>query len=395
MYSDEELQSFVDRITPFKICQGEILEMLDVWFIKGYNKKPGFNIHNIYHNYDIIQTGLPRTKKDFHNMKNMIEFCGSSSLEFIKKYNTFKLWKKTENERLSFAYFGKIIPKFVKLLEKLGKDIIATSLIPKYTEYVINEIEPDYIDQDTSWNGIIKSGVTLQTLFKSRNFTKNEMTRALKLYGDYHSQHQLTYQNIANIKGYDLPDHWFNYIHHIEVLDWAVNKKAQLEKEKIIYGPAGQNMTLHYHTLLKHIFPNMLDQGPKTAWRKIITRLEEVQKKQIEDSLGSFVQFDIPNNIKDVIKNFPNITIIDSNQGLRQEGETMNHCVAGYVRSCITGKSIILHISLTNESTGEIGLKDGKYVIFQHYGKKNSIPSNENQKELENLIIKLNQIERR
>jgi hypothetical protein len=237
--------------------------------------------------------------------------------------------------------------------------------------------------------------VTLQTLFKSRNFTKTEMTRALKLYGNYDSQHKLTYQNIANIKGYDLPDHWFNYIHHIEVLDWAVNKKVQLEKEKIIYGPAGQSMTLHYHTLLEHIFPNMLDQGPKTAWRKVIKKLEEVQKKQIEDSLGSFVQFDIPNSIKKIIKNFPNITIIDSNQGLRQEGETMNHCVAGYVRSCITGKSIILHISSTNESTGEIGLKDGKYVIFQHYGKKNSIPSNENQKELENLIIKLNQKEKK
>lgn len=388
MYSDEETQDFVERITPFN-CSNP-LQILDVWFYKNYRNKK-FSISSVFYDADIIQKYLPQTKRDLINIKKMLQFtiyCNDDNVisENIKKYNLLKLNKKSENELFSVAFLGVINNKFVKLLNKCDYMQNFTEL--SNAKQIINEIDDNYFNGQINFINLFRAGVKLQTLFSKYNLTKAQCIDALNLYGD---SKKLTFQNIANIKGYELPDHWFRYINSSEVLDWANSKKDQLLKSREIHGPTGQSVTFYYHTLLEYITPDMLNQGPKTAWRKIMKELEEIQQKKIEDSLGEYVEFKIDPNITKVCKDIKEVKILKDNFSLRTEGNIMQHCVAGYVHSCITGKSTILHIEIENKSsTAEIGLKDNQYNVFQHKGIKNSNTYYKNNDLLDNIIKKLN-----
>jgi len=121
--------------------------------------------------------------------------------------------------------------------------------------------------------------------------------------------------------------------------------------------------------------------------------LEEQQQARIQAQFGEEVRFKIPEQLKKVCSNFPEVKIIETNFQLRDEGKKMKHCAGSYVHSCIEGVSQILHLDTDQgPSTAEIGKRKGQkdWTIFQHYTVNDHAPQQKNREVTEKLLLRLN-----
>jgi len=118
--------------------------------------------------------------------------------------------------------------------------------------------------------------------------------------------------------------------------------------------------------LLREITDDMLDQGEKTAFRKVIARLEEVARNKLEAQLGNNVS--LPTLPKPA--GFDDVVPLDTSHKLRDEGNVMNHCVGGYINACLSKVSYIYHIGepAPKGATFEVCLDNDKYTVMQIYG---------------------------
>lgn len=381
-FSEEKVMEVVNNTSPFhsKEHNLKLLEIMLRW-------DTGIHIRDVIQNVDACYEGKPRDTRELYHMKDMVKF--STINRHLRKYHLLKCKDRSMPERLALALEGVIRPQLVDLIRKkrsLVHNLIFSYGVEKALEFV-REIDPEYFT-DITWRGLVASGVSHKTLLGKFPFNKRERHEAILLYGFMDSLH-LELKSVASIKGIVIPDHWFHYIREPEVLIWAAEKKAQLSKTRTVHGPGGETVVMYYHQLLGDVTPEMLHRGPKTSWKVVKERLEQAAIQRLLDSMGKEVKFKIPESVGRAAMGLP-ITILESNWALQNEGDTMGHCVAGYVHSCISGKSYIAHVDGPLPSTVEFGKREGSWEVFQHYGVRNAPPPVKNEKAVKEFVERLN-----
>lgn len=90
------------------------------------------------------------------------------------------------------------------------------------------------------------------------------------------------------------------------------------------------------------------------------------------------------------LKNYKNITVLNSDYLLHKESKIMNHCVTTYNNKVKRGTSYIFHIDYKNKGyTCELKFRGGKLYIAQLLGKHNKRPSDDIIQYVKSLIIDL------
>lgn len=290
----------------------------------------------------------------------------------IRNFNTF--WNLLNfDELITLLTCGYLTPKTLEVFKwarKQHKTLRDTVSCLENLNFVtrnnLNKLnlkyfKPNYINTVTL-DELVKGGLKLKELLPE--LTKKETSRYFEVYK--HEAFVPRLSDMIKIKYPEIPDHWIQYIKSLKVAAWANKKIKQLSKTRTIYGPGGQQATLHYHMLLSEITDDMLDQGEKTAFRKVMIRLEEVARNKIEAQLGKNIK--LPTLPKPA--GFDDVIPIDTSHKLRNEGNIMNHCVGGYISACLNKVSYIYHLgeSAPKGATFEVCLKNDKYVVMQIYG---------------------------
>lgn len=68
-------------------------------------------------------------------------------------------------------------------------------------------------------------------------------------------------------------------------------------------------------------------------------------------------------------------TLLDSPLGIKEEGDSMRHCVASYIPNVANGGYLVYSVRKNNEQTSTIGYikTENEWKIHQHYGKCNRV----------------------
>jgi len=178
------------------------------------------------------------------------------------------------------------------------------------------------------------------------------------------------------------------------VARWAVEKKDQLSRHRIIHGPGGTTARFEYHIILGKITPEMLTHGPKTSFRKIWEILGQQELELTKALVGKKVEFKtLP---------FPKkwegkITPLTNSVELFEEGEKMSHCVGGsiYQEACIRGISYIYHVGAPapEGATFEISKHNReKYELCQIYAYEDKPPRNKEKTMAEEFVKDINEL---
>jgi len=308
--------------------------------------------------FKIVNIGVNINNKAVHNFN-----------VFWNRFNFIKL--------VTLMVCGYLTPKTIEVFnwcrkyhKTLRGAILHLDKLNTITQNKVNKLNLKYFKPIDIYcitlDELVKGGLKLRELLPE--LTKKEASQYFELYK--HEAFVPRLSDIIKIKYPNIPEHWLQYIKSLEVAAWANRKIDQLSKTRTIYGPGGQQATLHYHMLLREVTDDMLDQGEKTAFRKVIACLEEAARNKIEAQLGKNVK--LPTLPKPA--GFDDIIPIDTSHKLRDEGNIMNHCVGGYIIACLNKVSYIYHIgeSAPKGATFEVCLKNNKYIIAQIYGYGNS-----------------------
>lgn len=232
-----------------------------------------------------------------------------------------------------------------------------------------------------SLQDFIRAGLKLHTVLP---LTKKECARFYEEHKDEPMASLIDQPKTALFKAIlfrypEMPLAWIQYIDTMLQADWAWAKRKQLDKTRTIQGPGGETVTMHYHRLLANVTDDLLVQGAKTAWRRVSSAIEDIEVEKLRAELGECRPLPLLDHPK-----FDGITPITNSVELMDEGETMHHCVASYLNSCLMGKSYIYHVgpAAPDGTTIEIIFDDkDKPRIAQIYGYDNKRPS----KELRNM----------
>lgn len=95
-------------------------------------------------------------------------------------------------------------------------------------------------------------------------------------------------------------------------------------------------------------------------------------------------------NVDNKLKNYKNITVLNSGYLLHKESKIMNHCVTTYNNKVKRGSSYIFHIDYKNQGyTCELKFRGKKLYVAQLLGKFNKRPTDDVSQYVKNLIIDL------
>lgn len=95
-------------------------------------------------------------------------------------------------------------------------------------------------------------------------------------------------------------------------------------------------------------------------------------------------------NVDNKLKNYKNITVLNSGYLLHKESKIMNHCVTTYNKKVKRGSSYIFHIDYKNQGyTCELKFRGKKLYVAQLLGKFNKRPTDDVSQYVKNLIIDL------
>jgi len=123
-----------------------------------------------------------------------------------------------------------------------------------------------------------------------------------------------------------------------KIIDFLVKNKNSIQFEKTFaeYGAAGQQRQYTYIDLINNLTEADLPNGDKTslpkAFESVKTRLSEQARQQIEKKIAvSNRTFPI---IPHLSKETDRVKILKNEKSLYEEGNRMDHCVAGYGDAC-------------------------------------------------------------
>jgi len=389
------LRKITDTITPFNEYCNFSPEEIIYWYKNLYRIA---SLKEYFNNKLLIEVIKPTTREDIEKIKEMGPYFTNKTIDKyeinLKKLKPCGWLNRPIEEVLILSVTGCLKPKLVKICNKLSikdSNIWDIEWLNKYQD----RIDPDYIkpNADISLETAIKMGlkpVEILDYGYPKKICNEIISRSLDLgWNDIRvssMNKMFALYQYKDIVGF--PKEWDMECNNKEVVDWAMNHLPQLRKSRRVYGPAGKSRIFHYHEILKYMTPNMLTNGPKTGWKKIMDLIEKKVTDQIEHDLGVYKEFRKLNIPK--MKGVEQITNTDA---LRMEGELMNHCIGGYVKACISDISHIFHVGdkAPKGATAEICYKDKQYVLQQIWGYGNKYPSKDEKELALSLVNVLNE----
>jgi hypothetical protein len=293
--------------------------------------------------------------------------CGSEKI--FRAMKTFGI-RLSEDDMCSHLVVGYINLKVKKIITTAPA---VAALIVKHRS-IINKIDLDYIKRDpVKLKDWLTLGIPLRVMYPG--LTKKEVSTFISANLDSWESPGVTSSVIRFLnrsRGYKLPEPWIQYIKSPLQLDWAYRHRAQLEKTKNVHTPEGRIITVHQHEYLRDIKDAILVNGPKTAWRRVMDAIKEAIQRKIHDMVKEEkpVAYLTP-----LPEGFDDITFIDTNRKIVEEGEVMNHCVGAYVSLAEEGKSFIFHMGdkAPDGATFEVTpVSKGIYKVNQMYAYGNT-----------------------
>jgi len=367
---DEVLEKVVSKLHPFEyLPRADIVEFVT----KLVNKHQYLRVpHDFGALARLLKFNLYAPKRKINLAFKIISLGININDKAIHNFNIF--WNRlTFNELITLLVCGYLTPKTIEIFnwcrrqhKTLRGTLLYLDILNTTTRNKINKLNLKYFNPSDIYSitleELVRGGLKLKELLPE--LTKKEASKYFELYK--HEVFVPRLSDIIKIKYPEIPEHWIQYIKSLKVAAWANKKINQLSKIRTVYGPGGQRATLHYHMLLREVTDNMLDQGEKTAFRKVMDSLEEMARNKIEAQLGKNIE--LPTLPKPA--GFDDIIPIDTSHKLRDEGNNMNHCVGGYINACLYKVSYIYHIDkpAPQGATFEVCLKSGKYIVAQIYG---------------------------
>lgn len=151
----------------------------------------------------------------------------------------------------------------------------------------------------------------------------------------------------------------------ITVARWGIRNIHRLEGTRIVHGPNGTEQVFHEHEILKVMDDDMLPRGERTGWKHVQEQVEMRIKEEMDQRLNQ--TGDLPKAPFHIVD--PNIVQIHSGAALQAEGESMNHCVGGYVTTCAEGTTYIYHVNdgSVKGATAEVNAF-GRLIQCRGYG---------------------------
>jgi hypothetical protein len=372
---EEVAQEIMDLVTPFnrrRVERGAI----DYWMNNGGENLCTFK--DVCFNGRVLEKCRPRNNPEFRRARYMV--CSSVEIndKNLEMFHAIRGMKRSPEELVIFSMLGMVTPKMEALFNKIlhyeyGKDYNPSILLKncwytytKLISQIYKSADPAFYDGKTTVQSLVKAGVPVKQLVPAV-FTRKEAARFVEENG------LVSYQFLGDrarewyIKTYlQIPQAWEREIRTVEVAKWANNHVAQLSKSRLVHGPGGTTATFHYHQILREVNPDMLVQGIKTSWKKVMKDLQTLAEEKIRARMGECVK--LPTLRHKAVTGCVRIT---NTVELIQEGEVMHHCVGGYVDACLSKTSFIYHIGDNRPKGGTLEvIKDvnGLYVASQLYG---------------------------
>ena len=253
----------------------------------------------------------------------------------------FELTYPVNNERaMAFGYFGKEIDMAFFPTDDVG-----------HSGYTLEQLH--------------RSGVSINTLLNNLPIAKGffgpdvttkervEIYEANKKLGYRISPTKICYSFIATLiershlaanKADSDYDWIYRYAKDSLSVRWAIRNAHHLSKVREMNIGRGETICVYAHRMLEYVDAKMLNNNPRTGWKKISALVDEKMREELEAQLGD--DRPLP-KLPDLVANAPEfkgIRQIDTTHGLGREGKIMAHCVAQYVRHCDSGKCFILHV---------------------------------------------------
>jgi hypothetical protein len=257
------------------------------------------------------------------------------------------------------------------IVERKSRNVLKAVGVKTFN--IINDLEamddinvqylPNLDEEDIKVRHLWQMGVKPSKVFKG--CSKKERSLMHEQYDDEEVNsiyEAATMDDVVLFRYPEFPRHWLNYCKSLLQADWAWRHRSKLQGSRELHGPAGQTAILYYHTLLEHVTDDMLVNGAKTAWRRVITQLEELDRQKWEAQWGANVP--LP-TIKH--KHFKGVKPLTFSDDLKKEGRVMHHCVGGYIQSCLDKKSYIYHVgdAAPAGATLEICRQNGRWRRMQ------------------------------
>lgn len=172
---------------------------------------------------------------------------------------------------------------------------------------------------------------------------------------------------------------------------WFVNVCADPDKldtlirPRVERGPRGETAAFRLLDRADEIDDQDLNEGVNTP---VIRAFERAAERMIQDHVreyGDDPLCDVPLWWHDV----PGVRLLRTARELAIEGRELDHCVAGYAPYVQRGDCYILAIQTeAGRSTAEIFTASGELEIRQHYGTRNSTPSEANKELLRDFLTR-------
>ena len=236
-----------------------------------------------------------------------------------------------------------------------------------------------------------RAGVKLTDHWRLSSLTNREKVRLLDSMSTEKVEEieRISIRALVDLRYPGAPSYVGYYSRSLLVADWAMRHIAQLSKEREVFVPGGERVTFHYHTLLLHVTDEMLVNGAKTAWRRVEELLKEEQMRKLVADYKvdrTLPVVDFPSEL------FPKVRQLTRSFELREEGERMEHCVASYVKHCLTGRSYIFHVDTGSEKGATVELAPNPWRVAQAMSVGN-IHNPEAEKIMERVCDYLNKVE--
>jgi hypothetical protein len=373
------VEMIYSNITPFNNLTLD-REVIDYWRQNGEEQL--CSLKDALKYGKILVHCRPKNNVEFRRCRYML--CSDIPNEINATY--LRLWrdigglKRSPEELLIFARMGIVSPKLVRLFKKYVKNIYTMEaylkillqnmwlnseffvVMKKFHQYV----DEKFFDGFLTVGSLIKAGVPTKEIFP--DLTGKEVAVILNDLENC-EVHNINYRVVpAYIRCFikNIPEAWYPEIHSLPVAKWAGRHINILSKSRVIHGPAGAMATIHYHQLLREITPDMLVNGEKTSWKIVTLELQKIAEDRIRAQLGENVKLPIIKH-----STVPQCKRIETSRELLAEGESMSHCVGGYINSCLAKQSFIYHIGPPAPQGGTLEVcLDGykKYKMNQLYG---------------------------
>ena len=257
--------------------------------------------------------------------------------ERMADFARLQMWRQSDEDLKLWKKYGEISGKIRSLYNKNSSILYTAKELD-----VIHMLDMKYMHSDVSnvyIRDLVRAGIPATKIW--HGCSKKEGHKLLQMYSNdrpYNHGNQEAIHDVCRLRYSGMPEAWFQYLNSVLQADWAWNKRRHLERTRVVHGPAGQTATLHYHQLLGEVTDDMLVNGARTSWKRVMARLEVLAQARIQAQLG--------NNVKLPTLKLPagsKLVPLDTSHKLRDEGNEMKHCVGGYIHSCLEGKSYIYH----------------------------------------------------